>query len=378
MGNPPKKKNTVKNKRLMGDGDPLNDYSGEESEGENRVPTESGKNSTHKPGSKSGKGKDVDDEGQSRKTTGPRKRKTEHDSKSDDEFEEVNNDDESAAKDGTVNNNKKHTQKNGNNDENSTGNNGTKGRGKDKSQEADTTSGSDSPVANAEQGFDRADIKISPAERQMLKTLRGRKDMIDNEEEPANQPSLALEQGVMKAMEDVDYEIDVLTQMTRGINDERRTAKCINDPETADKFTEALKAVASNHDIQKAVKEAGLGNESIGVRVLAGLGGLALVGVGSFVAIVSQGAESTTIASSISTQIIRDAMLVNGKSDKNFEETALKNGNAQELMKLMGTNEAEVESSGTMSQGALRTYEEYKSMVAFLNAQKQESDATQP
>ncbi|KAF5975667.1 hypothetical protein FBULB1_7243 [Fusarium bulbicola] len=369
-----KKKNPTKINRPKSD---PNDHSGEESEGENRTNTEQGENDSQKLGSKRGKGKGVNNEGESHESTGQGKVKTKDGSKSDEGFEEDENDDKSTADDGTPNNKKNHTQKNGNSDENSKDATGTKGRGKDKTLDTDSTADSDGPVATAEQGFDRADINLSPTVRQKLKAMRERKDMIGNEEEPASEPIRALEQGVKNAMEDVDYEIDVLTQMTKGINDERRTAKCIDDPETADKFTEALKAIVSNDKVQKALKDAGLGIGSFGVRVLAGLGGLALVGVGSFVAIVSQGSESTTIASSVSKQVIRDAELVKGEGNKKFDEKATKEGNAKELMKLMGTNEAEVASSGTMSQGALETYTEYKSMVAFLKAEKQESDATQ-
>ncbi|KAF5705137.1 hypothetical protein FMUND_12216 [Fusarium mundagurra] len=379
MGDPSKKRNSVKNnKRLKGKDDSQNDYDSEESESENRAHTEQGENDSQKSGSRSDKGKGIDNEGESRKSTGQGRVKTKNGSKSDEEFEEDENDDKSTAGDGTPNNKKNHTKKNGNNDGKSKDANETKGREKDRSQDTDSMTDSDGPVATAEQGFDRADIKLSPEMRQKLKAMRDRKDMIGNEEESASEPSRAIEQGVKIAMEDVDYEIDLLTQKTKGINDERRTAKCIGDPETADKFTEALKAVVSNDKVQKALNDAGLSIGSFGVRVLAGLGGLALVGVGSFVAIVSQGSESTTIASSVSKQVIRDAELAKGKSNEKFDEKALKEGNAQELMKLMGTNEAEVGSSGTMSQGALETYKEYKSMVAFLKTQKQESDASQP
>lgn len=370
------RKNTFNNRRAKGGKHPEDVSGGEESGSEDGQSIGQGQGVTVPNGSNLKGGKRNGDE--SHGSAGPNKHKTEGNSNSNGEVEENHKDDKAEANDGKGKNIVKQKPKTGNNNEISKDGNGTKGLGKDKNKGTDSKIVSDSPEEITVQGFDRAEITLSPAQRQLLKALRKSNDTAKNGEDAASGPDNTLKQGVEAAMEEVVYQVELTTQKTRGINGGERTAICIKDPETANKFTEALETVATNQEVDKALKETatqGVAGTSA-ARVLVALGDLALVGVGSFVAIVSQGADSTAIASSISSQVIRDAKLVADKGNETFEEDALKQDDAQELMKLMGTNEAEVESSGTMSQGALQTYTEYKAMVAFLNAQKQESDAT--
>lgn len=373
----PPRKNTLKNRRPKGGNHPEDDFSGEESESEDRQSIDEGERNTV-PIWKGGKRNGAVNNDETRGATGQDKHKTQNNSNSNDEVEENDRDDKSNANDGTAKNIVKRKPKTGNNNEISKDGNGTEGRGKDKTKDTDSTTGSDSPEETTVQGFDRAQIKLSPAQRQLLKVMRESNNTTKSEEDSASEPNRAFKQGVLEALDYVDMDIDNITQKTRGVGEKERTAICIKDAETANKFTEALETVTSNQEVDKALKDTasqGVVGTS-GARVLVALGDLALVGVGSFVAIVSQGADSTTIASSISSQVVRDAKLVVEKSNQTFEEGALKKDNAQALMKLMGTNEEEVGESGTMTQGSLRTYEEFKLMVAFLNAEKQGSQTT--
>ncbi|KAF5714148.1 hypothetical protein FGLOB1_3648 [Fusarium globosum] len=375
----PPKKDRFKSRPKRGNG-PENDFSGEESESEDRPSMDEGERNSVPNGSKwkGGKRNGVINNDESPGSAGPNKHKTEGNSNGNEEVEEDDKDDKPNANDGKGKNIVKQKPKTGNNNEISKDGNGTKGLGKDKSKDTDSTTVSDSPEEITVQGFDRAQIKLSPAQRQLLKALRKSNDTAKNDEDSASEPSNAFKQGVKTAMEDVIYEVENHIQKTRGKDGGERTAMCIKDPETANKFTKALETVVINQEVNKALQEtASQGiNGTSGARVLVALGDLALVGVGSFVAIVSQGADSTAIASSISSQVVRDAKSVVGIGNKTFEEVALQSDDAKELMKLMGTNEAAVGESGTMTQGSLRTYEEFKSMVAFLRAEKQGSQTT--
>ncbi|KAJ4141753.1 hypothetical protein NW768_000970 [Fusarium equiseti] len=174
---------------------------------------------------------------------------------------------------------------------------------------------------------------------------------------------------IQMTKEDVDEDIDHAIRETRGYPDDRRSAFCIHDQEKAKAFDDALKIVANDGKVKTALAKAGRKGGVVAVRVLAATGGLVIVGMSCFVAIVSEAEVPVNIASVIASQIIKAAELVEKKTDQKFEKDALKKEDAEQLMRLMGTNLSDVEEHGTMSPQALKGFQDFKLMAATLKAQ---------
>lgn len=240
----------------------------------------------------------------------------------------------------------------------------------DKNDNKKLTDHPDEAANDIKQSFTKAGIR-PPAKLRRLGTVRLEDlEAIQNEEAAAGEADPEFIGGVQEAMDEVETNIRKITLRTKGINDQRRTSLCIDNPETAQNFTEALKIVVSDGEVKAALAKAGLKVGTVGIRVLAAIGGLAIVGAGCFLAIVSVKAAPAKIASSIASQVVSAGEWVDDKVEQRFEKNALKKANAQELIRLIGTNEEAVVEQNTITPEALRKYGEFKLMVAAMNAEK--------
>lgn len=229
----------------------------------------------------------------------------------------------------------------------------------------------DEAADDIKQSFTDAGIRLPPKLRRLGKVRPEDAEAIENEADAAGEADPAFIESVQEALDEVQLSIRNIALKTRGVSDQRRLAICIDNTKTAEKFTEALKIVVSDGEVKASLARAGLKIGTVGIRVLAALSGLAIIGVGSFLAIVSQTKPPAEIAASIASQVVSAGERVDNKVNQKFERDALKKANAQELIKLIGTNEAAVETDRTITPDALRKYREFKLMVATLNAQKQ-------
>lgn len=170
---------------------------------------------------------------------------------------------------------------------------------------------------------------------------------------------------VAEAMDEVDTEIRNLVRKIKvGTPEARRNAIFLNDADAITRFGKAAETVKNNALVKAALAKVGMKMGGVIISVLAAIGGLAIVGVGSFLTIVSQAGGPAEIAAAIAEQVIKGGQIVNNKVDRKLKKDALKTENAQQLMRLLGTNEELVAEEGTINPTSLATFSQFKLMAA--------------
>lgn len=193
----------------------------------------------------------------------------------------------------------------------------------------------------------------------------------DEEGEPDEEFIKEVQAAMDQVDEDIENQINDIKVIKGPDADKRRNAIFLNSKELVDMFGEATKQVMNDGQVKAVLAKTGMKVGGVAVRVLSVIGGVALFGVGAFLTVAALGKDkgaAIKVGAAIAKQVIKGGQKVGDKIDDKLDQDKLKSDNAQQLMRLLGTNPMDVVENGTINAQTLAAFSQFKLMAATEKA----------